>query len=56
LIAGIPYKHVLVDPANKPEEFKELYASIVGNDFDNAKVPTIVGVSCACNLSPVLSM
>eukprot|EP00884_Botryococcus_braunii_P010703 jgi/Botrbrau1/19634/Bobra.0003s0004.1 len=39
---GIPYKHILVDPQNKPEDFKQLYASIIGNDFDSAKVPTIV--------------
>jgi hypothetical protein len=41
--AGIPYKHILVDPQNKPEDFKQLYASIVGNDYDSAKVPTIIG-------------
>ena len=39
----IPYTHKLVDPQNKPEDFKALYASIVANTDDSAKVPVIVG-------------
>jgi glutathione S-transferase len=40
----IPYTHKLVDPQNKPEDFKALYASIVANTDDSAKVPVIIGV------------
>ncbi|EIE18172.1 glutathione S-transferase [Coccomyxa subellipsoidea C-169] len=39
---GIPYEHKLADPANKPKEFTDLYASIVQNTDDSAKVPTII--------------
>ena len=48
----IPYTHKLVDPQNKPEDFKALYASIVANTDDSAKVPVIVG---ACPLPPYIS-
>lgn len=40
---GVPYDHKLADPANKPKEFTDLYASIVQNTDDSAKVPTIIG-------------
>jgi hypothetical protein len=40
---GLPYDHKLVDPENKPEDFKDLYASIVQNTDDSAKVPIIIG-------------
>ncbi|BDA48821.1 probable glutathione S-transferase U26 [Coccomyxa sp. Obi] len=39
---GVPYDHKLADPANKPKEFTDLYASIVQNTEDSAKVPTII--------------
>lgn len=42
-IPQVPYEHTLVDPANKPQDFKDLYASIVHNTDDSAKVPIIVG-------------
>ena len=40
---GVPYDHKLADPTNKPKEFTDLYASIVQNTDDSAKVPTIIG-------------
>jgi hypothetical protein len=42
-VVQVPYEHKLVDPQNKPEDFKALYASIVHNTDDSAKVPIIVG-------------
>lgn len=42
---GLPYEHKLVDPENKPEDFKALYASIVQNTDDSAKVPIIIGIA-----------
>ena len=51
LMVQIPYTHKLVDPQNKPEDFKALYASIVANTDDSAKVPVIVGVH---PMSPVM--
>ncbi|KAK9917722.1 hypothetical protein WJX75_007518 [Coccomyxa subellipsoidea] len=39
---GVPYDHKLADPQNKPKEFTDLYASIVQNTDDSAKVPTII--------------
>lgn len=43
---GVPYQTTLIDAANKAEDFKALYASIVQNTDDPAKVPTIIGASC----------
>ena len=54
----VPYEHKLVDPQNKPEDFKALYASIVHNTDDSAKVPIIVGgrlYSRVCTESPPFS-
>ncbi|KAK9917323.1 hypothetical protein WJX75_003132 [Coccomyxa subellipsoidea] len=39
---GVPYQTTLIDAANKAEDFKALYASIVQNTDDPAKVPTII--------------
>lgn len=39
----MPYQTTLIDAANKAEDFKALYASIVQNTDDPAKVPTIIG-------------
>lgn len=49
---GVPYDHKLADPQNKPKEFTDLYASIVQNTDDSAKVPTIIGV-CSEYFSPI---
>ncbi|CAL8463312.1 g2846 [Coccomyxa elongata] len=38
----LPYKTTLIDATNKAEDFKQLYASIVQNTDDPAKVPTII--------------
>ncbi len=40
----LAYTTTLIDATNKAEDFKVLYASIVQNTEDPAKVPTIVGV------------
>ncbi|EIE18169.1 glutathione S-transferase [Coccomyxa subellipsoidea C-169] len=39
---GLAYTTTLIDATNKAEDFKVLYASIVQNTEDPAKVPTIV--------------